>query len=68
MLTRRITITSSRSSSCTHPAPGTFACPSRQTLFLQSVTYTGTNVSDATGNMFHATPDPIGTGPIHIPA
>jgi hypothetical protein len=33
---------------------------------LQSVTYTGTNVSDATGNTFHATPDPISTGPIHV--
>ncbi len=48
------------------PGPGTFSCPSGQTLFLQSVTYTGTNVADATGNTFHATPDPISSGPIHI--
>jgi hypothetical protein len=48
------------------PGPGAFSCPSGQTLFLQSATYSGTNVSDATGNTFHATPDPIGTGPIHV--
>jgi hypothetical protein len=30
------------------------------------VTYTGTFVSDETGNTFHATPDPISTGPIHV--
>ncbi|MBE1499559.1 hypothetical protein H4696_006659 [Amycolatopsis lexingtonensis] len=48
------------------PSQGSFSCPSGQTLFLQSVTYAGTNVSDATGNTFHATPDPISTGPIHV--
>jgi hypothetical protein len=48
------------------PSQGDFTCPSGQSLFLQSVTYTGTNVSDATGNTFHATPDPISTGPIHV--
>jgi hypothetical protein len=48
------------------PSQGDFSCPSGQSLFLQSVTYTGTNVSDATGNTFHATPDPISTGPIHV--
>jgi hypothetical protein len=48
------------------PSQGDFACPSGQSLFLQEVTYSGTNVSDATGNTFHATPDPIGTGPVHI--
>jgi hypothetical protein len=48
------------------PGPGTFSCPSGQTLFLQSVTYSGTFVSDATGNKLEATPDPISTGPIHI--
>lgn len=48
------------------PGPGTFSCPSGQTLFLQSATYSGTFVSDATGNTFHATPDPISTGPIHV--
>ncbi len=49
------------------PGPGAFSCPSGQTLFLQSVTYSGTNVSDATGNTFHATPDPISSGTIHVP-
>jgi len=48
------------------PSQGSFTCPNGQTLFLQSVTYSGTNVSDATGNTFHATPDPISTGPIHV--
>lgn len=48
------------------PSQGDFACPSGQSLFLQEVTYSGTNVSDATGNTFHATPDPIGSGPVHI--
>lgn len=48
------------------PGPGSFSCPSGQTLFLQSATYTGTFVSDATGNSIEATPDPIGTGPIHV--
>jgi hypothetical protein len=48
------------------PSQGDFTCPSGQSLFLQSVTYTGTNVSDATGNAFHATPDPISSGPIHL--
>jgi hypothetical protein len=43
-----------------------FSCPSGQSLFLQEVTCTGTFVSDETGNTFHATPDPISTGPIHI--
>jgi hypothetical protein len=40
------------------PSQGDFACPSGQSLFLQEVTYSGTNVSDATGNTFHATPEP----------
>ena len=48
------------------PGPGEFSCPSGQSLFLQEVTYTGTFVSDETGNTFHATPDPISTGPIHV--
>jgi hypothetical protein len=50
------------------PGPGDFSCPSGQTLFLQSVTYSNTNVSDAAGNTFHATPDPISSGTLHIPA
>lgn len=49
------------------PGPGAFTCPSGQTLFLQSVTYTGTTVLDATGNTLHATPDPISSGTIHVP-
>jgi hypothetical protein len=48
------------------PDPGDFACPNGQSLFLQSVTYTGTTVSDETGNSLGATPDPISSGPIHI--
>jgi hypothetical protein len=48
------------------PSQGSFTCPSGQSLFLQSVTYSGTNVSDATGNALHATPDPISSGPIHV--
>src|SRR5258708_32415461 len=31
------------------PGPGAFTCPSGQTLFLQSATYSGTTVSDAFG-------------------
>ena len=49
------------------PGQGSFSCPSGQTLFLMSVTYSDIVVSDATGNSSGATPDPIGTGPIKIP-
>ena len=48
------------------PVPSPISCPSGQRLFLESVTYTDTFVSDATGNTFHATPDPI-TATLHIP-
>jgi hypothetical protein len=48
------------------PSQGDFSCPSGQSLFLQSVTYSGITVSDATGNSLGATPDPI-SGPTHIP-
>jgi len=48
------------------PSPGDFSCPSGQSLFLQSVTYSGITVSDATGNSLGATPDPI-SGPTHLP-
>src|SRR6266516_2843676 len=44
------------------PGPGDFSCPSGQTLFLQSVTYSNTVVSDAAGNSLGATPDPISSG------
>lgn len=48
------------------PGPGSFSCPSGQTLFLQTVTYSGTTVSGA-GATFHATPDPISSGTLHTP-
>jgi hypothetical protein len=48
------------------PSQGDFACPSGQSLFLQSVTYSGISVSDAFGNSLGAAPDPISTGPIHL--
>jgi hypothetical protein len=48
------------------PSPGDFSCPNGQRLFLQDVTYSGTNVSDATGNTAHSTPDPISAIGIHI--
>lgn len=50
------------------PSQGAFSCPSGQTLFLMSVTYSSIFVSDATGNTAEATPDPISTGPIKIAA
>ncbi len=49
------------------PGPGGFSCPPGQGLFLQSVTYSNTFVSDAFGNTFHATPDPISSGTLHTP-
>jgi hypothetical protein len=48
------------------PGQGSFSCPSGQTLYLMSVTYSDIIVSDATGNSSGATPDPISTGPIKI--
>lgn len=48
------------------PSQGDFACPSGQSLFLQSVTYSGITVTDAFGNSLGATPDPISTGAIHL--
>ncbi len=48
------------------PSQGSFSCPSGQTLFLMSVTYSSIVVSDATGNSSGATPDPISSGPIKI--
>jgi hypothetical protein len=47
-------------------ANGPFACPSGQSLFLQSVTYSGITVTGAAGDSLGATPDPISSGPIHI--
>src|SRR5262249_25466286 len=49
------------------PGPGDFSCPSGQTLFLQSVTYSNTFVSDQFGTTAHATPDPISSGTLHTP-
>ena len=48
------------------PGPGSFSCPAGQSLFLTLVTYSGTFVSNNGSNSFHATPDPISTGPILI--
>ena len=50
------------------PGPGGFSCPSGQTLFLQSVTYSNTIVSDAFGHSIDASPDPIASGTLHVPA
>ena len=49
------------------PSQGSFTCPSGQSLFLMSITYTNIRVSDATGNSTSATPDSISSGPIKIP-
>ncbi|MFC7265264.1 hypothetical protein [Streptomyces lutosisoli] len=46
--------------------PGDFTCPPGQTLFLQSVSYSGIFVSDAAGHNLHATPDPIFNNNLHI--
>jgi hypothetical protein len=40
------------------PGPGTFSCPSGQSLFLESVTYSNTFVT-IEGVTGHSTPDPI---------
>ena len=48
------------------PSQGDFACPSGQSLFLQSVTYSGITVTGAAGDSLGATPDPISSGPVHI--
>lgn len=48
------------------PSKGDFNCPSGQSLFLQSVTYSGITVTGAAGDSLGATPDPISSGPIHI--
>ena len=45
--------------------PGDFSCPSGQLRFLDSVSYSNTVVSDATGNSTDATPDPI-SATLHI--
>ena len=40
--------------------------PVGQSLFLQSVTYSGITVTGAAGDSLGATPDPAASGPIHI--
>jgi hypothetical protein len=48
------------------PSQGDFTCPSGQSLFLQSVTYSGITVTGSAGDSLGATPDPASSGPIHI--
>jgi hypothetical protein len=48
------------------PSQGAFSCPSGQSLFLQSVTYSGITVTGAAGDFLGATPDPASSGPIHL--
>jgi hypothetical protein len=48
------------------PSQGNFACPSGQSLFLQSVTYSDITVSGAAGDSVGATPDHVSSGPIHL--
>ncbi len=50
------------------PSQGSFACPSGQSLFLQSITYSGIFVKDDSTplNQLEATPDPIGPVTLHI--
>jgi acyl-coenzyme A thioesterase PaaI-like protein len=49
------------------PSQGDFTCPSGQSLFLQEVTYSGITVTGAAGDSLGAAPDPISSGPIHLP-
>jgi hypothetical protein len=44
---------------------GSFSCPSGQLLFLDAVTYSNTQVTDAFGTTIHATPDPI-SATVHV--
>jgi hypothetical protein len=46
--------------------PGSFACPSGQTLYLMSITYSNISVSDETGNSASATPSTVSSGPTMI--
>ena len=45
--------------------PSGFSCPSGQLLFLDAVSYSNTQVTDAFGTTIHATPDPI-SATVHI--
>jgi hypothetical protein len=49
------------------PGPGSFSCPSGQSLFLEQVTYSGISVADAGSASLAATPDPISGPATHIP-
>jgi len=49
------------------PPKGDFSCPPGQSLFLESVRYSNTRVTDQFGNFKNATPDPISVT-LHIPA
>jgi hypothetical protein len=48
------------------PSQGDFACPSGQSLYLQSASYAGITVTGSAGDSLGATPDPVGTGPVHL--
>ena len=48
------------------PGQGDFACPPGQSLYLQSASYAGITVTGSAGDSLGATPDPVGTGPIHL--
>jgi len=50
------------------PGTGSPAARRGQTLFLQSVTYSNTIVSDAFGHSIGASPDPISSGTLYVPA
>jgi hypothetical protein len=41
------------------PSQGDFSCPNGQTLFLESVSYSGIFVTGSAGDTLEATPDPI---------
>jgi hypothetical protein len=49
------------------PSQGAFACPPGQQLFLQSVSYAGITVTGSAGDSLGATPDPVSSGPVHLP-
>jgi hypothetical protein len=49
------------------PSQGAFACPPGQRLFLQSVSYAGITVTGSAGDSLGATPDPVSSGPVHLP-
>jgi hypothetical protein len=48
------------------PSQGEFACPNGQSLFLQSVSYSGITVTGSTGNSLGASPDPASNDSLHL--